>query len=436
MTKTVFDNHMTAHVWAQGSQYEGRSHNGNFYFEGPRLYSYGSHYVAAYLLPNGDALVNDTTYSVSTTRHTSYAMRAVRGRALRVPNLTELVRYFPCFHDDTTWKPNKTRIAELLEKRAASMSESAVSAILEFIGSRANAQNIIDRSLQNEAQRKAKRDKELRDFHANKARQFASLSDDEIANRLGRIESDWRDKLEDESKVAYRALREAKARNWNRVAEGVSSYRSAIRDRIAEREKARKHRERNGLTIDAIKMVKFPSGSGDIHAGASYLAKDGRFLSDATRDELKTLARYAFASSEFKRAMAARKKRIDNETAFNEWMNGERASFPYGYGARDNKGSVYMRVVGDELQTSMGARVPLRHAKRAYRMALWCRDNGRDWKRNGATIRVGMFQVDRIDTEGNMIAGCHRLSLERMKECAGIAGIELEPVNVLESEDA
>lgn len=92
--KTVFDNGMTGHVWAQGKQAEGRSQNGNLFFSGRALYSYGRHYVAGFLLPDGTgrALLNATRYSVSTSRHVSEAARAVRGRSEYLENLTEWTR--------------------------------------------------------------------------------------------------------------------------------------------------------------------------------------------------------------------------------------------------------------------------------------------------------------------------------------------------------
>lgn len=89
MTRTVFDNSMVAHVWAQRRQDSGKSGNGNFYFEGPFLYSYGTHFLVGYALPDGRALLNSDGYSISTSRHKSEAWRAVRGRSFHVPNLTE-----------------------------------------------------------------------------------------------------------------------------------------------------------------------------------------------------------------------------------------------------------------------------------------------------------------------------------------------------------
>lgn len=91
MTRTVFDNHGVAHVWAQNNQESGRSGNGQFYFDGPALFSYGQHFLAGFIMPDGTALLNTDSYSISTSRHQSYAWSAVSHRArVMVPNLTGL----------------------------------------------------------------------------------------------------------------------------------------------------------------------------------------------------------------------------------------------------------------------------------------------------------------------------------------------------------
>lgn len=74
----VFSNDMVAHVWAQQNQQSGRSNNGNFYFEGRTLYSYGGHFpVGIFAAPGGPVFINADSYSVSTSKHQSYARRAV-----------------------------------------------------------------------------------------------------------------------------------------------------------------------------------------------------------------------------------------------------------------------------------------------------------------------------------------------------------------------
>lgn len=90
MTRTVFNNSMLAHVWAQQSQPEGRSSNGNFFFDGPTIYSYRRSFpVASFVtMPDGGAAVLFTTrsYSVTTTRHKSDAHAAIRSQRIFMVN--------------------------------------------------------------------------------------------------------------------------------------------------------------------------------------------------------------------------------------------------------------------------------------------------------------------------------------------------------------
>lgn len=87
----VFSNDMVAHVWAQQRQQSGRSNNGNFYFEGRTLYSYGGHFpVGIFAAPGGPVFMNADSYSVSTSRHQSEARAAVRH--LETMSLPDLAR--------------------------------------------------------------------------------------------------------------------------------------------------------------------------------------------------------------------------------------------------------------------------------------------------------------------------------------------------------
>lgn len=68
MTKTVFDNHMVAHVWAQRTQDSGRSHNGNFHFDGDTIYSYRTPIGRLVDTATGlVALVTSETFSITTS---------------------------------------------------------------------------------------------------------------------------------------------------------------------------------------------------------------------------------------------------------------------------------------------------------------------------------------------------------------------------------
>jgi hypothetical protein len=69
MARTVFDNAMVRHVWAQQTQSEGRSYNGNCSFRGPDLISYST-VIASFV---NDAhggkvcLITTKSYSITTT---------------------------------------------------------------------------------------------------------------------------------------------------------------------------------------------------------------------------------------------------------------------------------------------------------------------------------------------------------------------------------
>lgn len=68
-----------------------------------------------------------------------------------------------------------------------------------------------------------------------------------------------------------------------------------------------------------------------------------------------------------------------------------------------------LRLTGDrtEIETSKGVRIPVDHAKRGLRLIQTVRESGQEYQRNGHTIHLGPYAVDRIDTEGNLTAGCH-----------------------------
>jgi len=81
--RTVFNNHAeVCHVWAQGTQSNGRA--GNIFFEESKLYSYGYHYLMAktHLATKTGvrfALVNSYVYSSSTSQHLGHTRDALNG---------------------------------------------------------------------------------------------------------------------------------------------------------------------------------------------------------------------------------------------------------------------------------------------------------------------------------------------------------------------
>lgn len=116
--------------------------------------------------------------------------------------------------------------------------------------------------------------------------------------------------------------------------------------------------------------------------------------------------------------------REEQAPAFKAWLAGEGWRVPSAY-HQDANGAAYVRRKGDVLETSMGASVPWEHAVKAFRVIALMRSKGMAWARNGHTIRVGHYQIDRIDASGNMWAGCHYFAWEHMEALAKREGVRV-----------
>lgn len=65
--KRVFPTDEIAHIWAHQRQDEARNSGGNFYFNGPTIYSYGGHFPIASLSGKHPNVVYFTTRGYSNT---------------------------------------------------------------------------------------------------------------------------------------------------------------------------------------------------------------------------------------------------------------------------------------------------------------------------------------------------------------------------------
>ena len=86
-------------------------------------------------------------------------------------------------------------------------------------------------------------------------------------------------------------------------------------------------------------------------------------------------------------------------------------------------GRAYFRPAGDEIETTLGARFPTDHGRRAYRMLRAIRARGESYQANGHTIHVGAFQIDSYDHATGVIkAGCHTVDWAEVERLAGVMG--------------
>lgn len=132
-----------------------------------------------------------------------------------------------------------------------------------------------------------------------------------------------------------------------------------------------------------------------------------------------------YASDEAKKTRdeeAARFRALSHTERLAEWVAGN----GYACGVRSNDGSALLRIKGNTVETSQGVSVPLEDARRAYRAVEHCHNTGTGWESNGETLPVGVFKVDRIDSQGNVWAGCHFIAWD-VVEAFGRLASEIEP---------
>jgi hypothetical protein len=288
----VYPNHEIPHLWAHQSQDEARNSTGSFYFEGPTIYSYNSHFPIARHVTNerGERAVLFTTahHSVTTSGHCSAVASAIPPDipVFRVP------------HVRNSWGdlPNHTDNVESYVRR-----------ISELLG-------------------KAKRARVNRDWHQREA-----LG---LREQLRRYVAFF-----DLSDVAVPESDELNAlQAWITAHEEEERQRREEAARLAEEERRREQAEQ---------IQRFYAG--DPHV--SYIPGVSPML----------------------------------------------------------------RVVGDEVQTSLGARFPVSHARRGLAFIHKVRESGREYIRNGHTINLGHYVIDRIEPDGTVHAGCHVVKWEEIE---------------------
>jgi len=77
-----------------------------------------------------------------------------------------------------------------------------------------------------------------------------------------------------------------------------------------------------------------------------------------------------------------------------------------------------LRVMADEVETSRGARVPVAHAVRGLRFVRAVVAKGTPYVRNGHTLHLGHYPIDRIDVDGTLTARCHVIPYAEIERIA------------------
>ncbi len=79
---------------------------------------------------------------------------------------------------------------------------------------------------------------------------------------------------------------------------------------------------------------------------------------------------------------------------------------------------VGLRIVGDQVETSLGASVPLAHAAAGLALVRRIMQRGKPYQRNGHTVHLGHYAIDSIAVDGTLHAGCHTILIEEINRIA------------------
>lgn len=455
MTQTVFANAMVAHIWAQGSQAHGRSHNGNFYFDGRILYSYGSHFAVGVLMNDGAAVLNSDSYSVSTTGMQSDALHAVKGERVHVPKLQDIARELSYLaNNGTKAGRSAAQIAAVIrhiethaavmnskaggyrwqEEAATEGEETRADRLLRFCGiPKARASAAIKRGLA-KAAKKAKADAaQSRKAWRAEAIKVADMTPNEFDSYLdrrfhvrpftGQAHGDEyaAERLRNASKELFRLIKTAKAEKLSAARLGrLKAHRAGV---LATLKAYNDDRAGYVAAYHAERFANWEARYSAAKDDAERLAvwKSNSVQASAYAEGTPERAKLEAADMEGRALYDAERMAAERE-AREAWLKGEgdrytRLSGPNGTAL------VRRSSDGERLETSQGADVPWSHAVKAFRFIRLCVEKGEGFKTNGRVIRVGHFTVDYITADGDMKAGCHRFAWADMKALAEREGV-------------
>ena len=472
-----YNNSQVAHIWAQGDpDASGQSGNGNFYFTGRDLWSYGSHYLVGRIMSDGTALLNSTSHSVSTSGHQSDASSAVRHRErFYIPDLEDigdilreldrhgrkidrklLRRVLLAHANKLTGRRNEYRWQHDSEESDATR-EQAGAYLARLGGLPATAwpvilreRNRLDAKAAKEAQ--AKEDKRALEL----AIHYADMSDSEWRELMRKDSSKYESFYAREAKALYHAGRLAKAKGFSVKRRAILKHRraDALRRKAGYDGAENNYRRWQPIrhNIELVRSFKrqlamSPEAAPPaIQSAAARIRHSLSKLAECQAFPVKTQIRLDLQANELSRIVERMQPDVDawreaeRERQAAEYAERERldaldrvekiAAWHAGADVRIGRytfdaesGGAAIRIKGDQLETSHGASVPLEHAIKAFRFVKLVRQRGTPWERNGKTIRVGHFQIDRISAEGDFKAGCHNFTWPEIERAAALAGV-------------
>lgn len=447
--KTVFETSQAIHVWAQQSQAYGRNAKASVFFEGETVYSYGEHFPMASFVKPGVVLINEAHYSSTTSQHQSAVRHAVNHHTTFT--VKNCLARTPADHDANI-KVMLDSIAEskrilsstrhgLYARRVAADSIERTVALAnayqrEFFPRRRKPAAILPADL--EQHRSAARIAESkREFNSAVNAHKAALAGETRGRKR------WYTKRvgpNDVRATAKNVIRYARMyRNTCKNAGAAAPVLSvdwahllkvwrAARRSIARLESlgvrdSRSNRAASHATITAQGLWNYTQLE-TLYEGHNTNRPMGYDVFDKFAREMKTpeeLARAYSSGDIMRREREEQRRRVHiamRKKELPELIDAWKAGTLESNSRLRSEAPCMLRLDGSEVETSWGARFPIEHARKAWPLIQKVYAAKREWQRNGQEIRLGHFQIDRIESDGTVRAGCHTINRSEIERCA------------------
>lgn len=375
MVKTVVEGREVPHLFAAQSQNNARNSNGSLWFEGKTLYSYRE--PIAHIHESGIVLISSDHFSVTTSKHQSWALYALRHMdSMELPDLRRLLEN-RSLESRCDWIANRAKEIESLrdkKQRAewrinqtraeiAALEEACAWVWRNMGGKKSNWQTAIGV--------KAKADK------AAKIRMYTQA----------------RNQLESGLEIAQRIIDGARAQMVRDAESGRTSHGLQAWWRLDNAVSDIRRIDSMGARYGAKGIAATATFTHAAKLMGKIWAADCMRLAAAIADFADSLQPEIQAS----RAAYDAAERLSNAEKVAAWYAGENVGWPLTETA--------CRVLGNEVQTSRGARVPLDQALQLVDLAKACRAAGRSMDLKGR--RIGPYHGEKIGADGSLTIGCH-----------------------------
>jgi len=166
-------------------------------------------------------------------------------------------------------------------------------------------------------------------------------------------------------------------------------------------------------TKPAVRLLELQAIVNEANAFCEMFGFKARFAVTADVSALKEQLKAQAIKDEAKRKRDSAKAIRDAKEKLAQWLAGESVPVP-------QLPTDYLRIVGDDVETTRHAIVPVAHVKRVAKLILRKANAGEAWHSNGETIRVGQYQLDSIDADGTVNIGCHHFEKSEIERIAAL----------------